>query len=729
MPTVTLEYNVKVSGETALKRLSDDEAKVLERLKKSVEATTLVYSKGAGVTREFVAGLNPYAVAASQVAKASEQVAKAQSSIAVAARDAGVSIRDTHQAMGAMAMLMGSASPTFAYAAMELGKFSGSLVGLPTLTKGLGVGVMAAAAAVAYFGRQAAEVDKVAAAFTRVERAARMYDVGALRSGALSVTEELAQHQRRLSTAGGTFLELPDMLTRLVLGLPGKQEELLGLLGKHREELRKITPLEENRASAQYAASMADVRARQRQASVAGAPGVVSPEALEGIAEQLRQDVRDWAAAQQKLLDAERVLAEAAAKARGTFEIDQGGIAGDYARGRSRIIVETVSRISGTSDWLEQSKQTMSGRTEQQRAFGVQVAAEREQSALAILKADVAARESRTQGLNAWVKQVAPGAAGFLEMDAAGRRRILAEEQRLRLAAIDETLQKQLWAIEQLKVAEVDKASYVGSVYEGAETARQAAIADTLTKERELEQSIRQHLSAAAQTAGQAITANVGGAFAQAMAAAEALAASLSVEMGGGYVSGGAGVPGSALQALQKSGSGLASWWEGTERSLALERIRVIEERWGITIPESQKRTYLDLQLKGGVGQSALENEWARAGREWQEQQWKSQQAADVGYWWGVGVVPSSGATVDTFAAGGIVPGTTGAPRPAVVHEREMVLTADDQRALLGMIRGGGGSGGMLVVQVQLDGRTLAGAARVPLQQAIAAGQVQVRAR
>lgn len=83
------------------------------------------------------------------------------------------------------------------------------------------------------------------------------------------------------------------------------------------------------------------------------------------------------------------------------------------------------------------------------------------------------------------------------------------------------------------------------------------------------------------------------------------------------------------------------------------------------------------------------------------------------------------------FRDGGIVPGPVGQAKRVTVHAGEGVFTPEQMRAL-GADAGPQDSGllpsGDLVVNMSIDGRSIVGAVRIPLKDALRAGKVQVRA-
>jgi hypothetical protein len=224
---------------------------------------------------------------------------------------------------------------------------------------------------------------------------------------------------------------------------------------------------------------------------------------------------------------------------------------------------------------------------------------------------------------------------------------------------------------------------------------------------------IRQDLPSAAQAAGQAITANMTASLAEATAAASAVAASISV--------GGSGATGSVLQALKKSGNGLATWWERTEREWAASRLAEMSTKWGgMPIPADVAAKYVQLQLQGEVGQTELENAIARMGREYVNQQYINSQYSNAG------IIP------DSYDVGGVVAGPAGAPRAAMVHGGEMVLTREDQQALLSALRSSAGAWSgdrVIAINVNVDGRNLMGTLRAPLADLLRAGRIDVGIR
>lgn len=364
--------------------------------------------------------------------------------------------------------------------------------------------------------------------------------------------------------------------------------------------------------------------------------------------------------------------------------------------------IDEQQALEATLQRYEAANQEAEARLRTEReTFLAGLRTETAQSRLAASRSGVADREARAKDYNTYLGGLGI-ASRVSTVDASGRRDLLAEEQRLRLAAIDETLKKQLAQIEALKVADADRARFVGAAYEGAEAARQAALAETMTKEKELERMIRDDLSAAAKTSAQAIASSLSEAFEEARAAAEATAAALSAESGGG-------MSGSVAESLKKSGSGLASWWEATEKSMAEGRLQKISEQWGgMPIPDSIRSDYLKIQIQGGVGQSKIESDLARMGREYINKQYEG----TGGSW--------------SMAAGGVIPGPAGLPSLGVAHGGEVIGPPETIVGALAeaLQRLGPSGGGTMALYV--DGVRLAEAIAPHVARQIAKGWVPV---
>jgi len=96
-------------------------------------------------------------------------------------------------------------------------------------------------------------------------------------------------------------------------------------------------------------------------------------------------------------------------------------------------------------------------------------------------------------------------------------------------------------------------------------------------------------------------------------------------------------------------------------------------------------------------------------------------------------VGPSDGGGGDGYDAGGIIPGPIGAARRTTVHGGELVANPEQQARLLDAImtgRGAGGvGGGSATILVQLNGRTIAEEAVIPLQELSRSGRFTIQAK
>jgi hypothetical protein len=177
-------------------------------------------------------------------------------------------------------------------------------------------------------------------------------------------------------------------------------------------------------------------------------------------------------------------------------------------------------------------------------------------------------------------------------------------------------------------------------------------------------------------------------------------------------------------------GSNLGARWAETNNEMALGRLQGIADRWGMAIPANVRTEYLRLEAKGGMGQQKIEQALMRIGLLKDQAAWAAQTSGASPS--NITVVSSAPTEFGAFndAGGGVVPGPIGSPQRGTAHGGEVIGAPEQIVAALAaaLERTGGGAGGDLVVHVSLDGRSVVQSIRIPLQEAIRVGQVQVRA-
>lgn len=282
MAKVQLEFEIVTTGEGAFLRATQQTEAAMARLK-AAASTALVRqdtinsvaglrTETAGLAHQVTQLSNPYARAAEQLQRHT-----------AAGRQAAISQRDLKQAMGAVAVAMGQASPTLMLAGLELQRFGATLQGLPLAARVGAGGLLALVAAIGYLNSKANDLERVEARLAAVRSAAHRLDAGALRQGVEEAADEQAAIARQRE--GSLFGEVKyrfSNLFRIVKGQPSTRNEARQRELESTDALAKVMAFESRFSAAEHAARMAQSAVSRRQQLLASlmSSGSAGPETV-----------------------------------------------------------------------------------------------------------------------------------------------------------------------------------------------------------------------------------------------------------------------------------------------------------------------------------------------------------------------------------------------------------------------------------------------------------------
>ncbi|MBI4241119.1 MAG: hypothetical protein HY613_05330 [Candidatus Rokubacteria bacterium] len=682
MPKVTLEFEVLDKGTAVVRQLTGETEKAFARLK----------AAGAGAAEGTGA-----------LVRANERAA--------------VSMRDTKQAIGAVATSFGQVSPQITFAALEMGNFVTRMAGAPAMTKLFAGSAVAAGTAIAYLVSQFRATHEMEERLAAVSAAARGLDLGSLRQGAQAAVIEIQGIGRASQSMVGRLVQaFSTDIPRMFLGMVTQAQEATNRLTAIRQQLPGVLELGERGEVAAFEGGMAGLRIQSRQAMLQRllATGQAGESTIGLHVAALRRDIDVTVGAYLDQIDAQMRKEFAEAGARGTQDIEAPFIRERAARRIAEAQAKVDLQRQAVDEQARQQAEGVRGRAEQARAAGAQAAIERQQAIVEGLKVEGDAAKALSVQNEAYLKRIGVPSALLIQSDPRARQ-LIEEEKRARLMAVDETLRKSLWGIDQLKVADEQRARLVGSAMVTAELQRTSAIQQALTKERELEQSIQERLTAALATAGEAITGNLTDKFREAQGQLDALSARLGGQSVESAVAGFPSLGASSIMREFKSGELAAQSRRELENIVSGTRL---------TVSQSLVDVFTRASLIGDLGTLA------------EIRRQLTQQTRDVLDVPVLGPPPIFGPTAlgpsgdgdgGGYQHGGIVPGPIGAPRAAVVHGGEAVLNPREQAVVRDLVGASTGSGRRpAVIIFQIGSREIARALVPDLQQLIANGELRV---
>lgn len=568
------------------------------------------------VTLDFEVNDKGLATVKQGVAQASEALTKLGSS-AAAATQRMTPLATLQGEMGAqfaqMRERLAGVSQSYEALAATTGKSTVSLGGLRTAMLAIGSGVVVGA-----IRTWNQETERLAERFASIDLSIRRLDFRALQSGIQSVTVELATADRQMASWVGRFTLGVENIARTLTGLPTTIDESRMALERMREGMAQLLPLQMGQEAAASAGTMAGLRLQGRQQMFGGylARGMAGPTSIGLNADALKQAVRDGVLAAETQIALQRQREFAEAGARGTLDIESPAIQARYAQRLAELHARRDLQIGGIDEQARQQLEGVRGITEQRRSAAAGQGIAAQEARIAALQVERGSALD-TQSKNfAWMKQ--KGFAPWLMTadDPLGKQ-LIAEQTRLKLMQIDEVYQKELAAIENLKLADDERITARGQAETTMLQQRETAIRNSYAEEQRLTEGIDTQLRSALAQAGEAIQSNLTDKFKEATSAAVDLAGEVASVQSRAYESSGAAQKG-------------ISWQE-------------YRAAWRVS--------------PGPGGTGGLD--------------WSPPKIPPAGW-----EEPAAVEYAGEFQSGGVVPGPIGAPRLATVHGGETILPA-----------------------------------------------------
>ena len=541
-----------------------------------------------------------------------------------------VSMRDTKQAIGALSMAFGQFAPQATYGALEVSRFIEQLKGTTLATKSMQIGMVAAGGAVAALVAQFMATEQIAAKFAVINTAVKALDFGAVQGGLREVRLELEAADRQMKSWVGTFVMGAQNIGRTLLGLPNAIAEAQQRMEALRSGLQQIMPILMGQEAAVHGVEMAGLGAQGRQQGLQGlmGRGAARPTDVATTALRLRETIMGGAQEAESVLGYQRRKEIAEAGARGTLDIEGEAIQARFLQRREELYGKRDIQLAAVEEQRRQQMESIRGQTEQRRASGAGLAIERQQAGVDLLKAEMEGGKSLLAKNEAFARGIGVPAWMFATVNPQARI-LIEEEKKARLMAIDETMKKNVYSIDQLKLAEEDRARMVAEAEATAQTQRSTAIQEAVTKERDLYDTA-QKLRTELFNAGLAVKDGIGANLERAATSARDIVDSTSV----------IGMPSEAFQGNKPGAS--AAW----------------QKFWAT--PET------------GPGSKAW---WS--GGAWGNNAWDPMPTGYVSK-----PRDESPVSFPGMQSGGFVPGPIGAPRPILAHGGEVVLNPEQQASI-----------------------------------------------
>ncbi|MGD0263530.1 MAG: hypothetical protein ABSD47_01085 [Candidatus Methylomirabilota bacterium] len=604
-----------------------------------------------------------------------------------AAEGAGVSYRTLRMGVNDMALAMGTTSPVISQVALGLGHVVDRFQGASLGAKLFGGGIIAAGGAIAYFAAQSQETERVAERFAKIDQAVRALDMSALRSGIAEVNLEFDKMGRQGETWTGALKGQAAEVWRMLQGLKPAAVEARQALDALQAGMAKAVGLEMRGATAGHEATMAGLKVTSRQAGLQSylSRGMAGENTIALTADAVKQLIQQETGAEATKLSTQLSKALAEAASRGTLEVEQPLISAKYKQSLEELYAKQDIKIAQVE---EQARQQTLGVGEQRtRAtqMGGELSAEQQDARVEALKQQMEASAK----LQEEFKKNFNITGMFPTVDPLAKQ-LIEEEKTARLMAIDDTLKKNLSSVDQMKIADEDKAKLVGQADQTAEMQRANAIAEAVVKTNDLYDAVAKARDQVTGMAADVQTKLVGG--------IEAAAAAMKEVADNTEV---IGMPGSAFQSKPgqvsdawkkffeqpKTGVGSEDWW----KSGPLASSGVPGSLTGLPAGSSVGP---QVQVPAPVGGIA---------------DWKPASQMDPS---ALPSVYAGASSIESYQEGGVIPGPVGRPRMAIVHGGETVVP-----------RGGGagrsGPAGPAVIDVRVGSAQLVRAVIPDLQRLI----------
>lgn len=699
------------------------------------------------VTSEEVAksAANPFKNASQQIERAAQIAEKmgvqTSASLAKGLKDGAkkFSPEIVSSIVEPLASGMGQASPILSRLAMGFTRFSDGMAGASVKTQVLARGLVGLGIVAAGAMEQFAESQRIATRFAEIDKTIGARDFGGMTSGIRATTIELEALDRTMGSTMGRMTMGVQSVIRTALGLPNAFEEASQALSKLRGGLEASQGSRMGGEEAQHQVTMLGLGMEWRRQIVGSklATGEAGEGTIALTAGKLREGIEAQTRAAEQVLWNKRQ--QEFLEAGPNVDILGKEITARYERAKDELAQQARIQQLGVEEWQRSQMEGFKSRTEQVRATIAQ-------SGLARSQAQMEGQQTLSDSLRRQIETLEtrvdrsitagrpdfniPGRPDITGKENLGYRSnpalyqyagavqmsLIAQQRELTLKTIDETTTKQIAAIGQMAIAQEQRDRMIAETQATSYSQRQAAI----DKARESEAALTQELRAqrdAAYGVGQAIKASITTSLEQAQAAAEQIAGDIL-----GATRGGSGLGGANPASQPGSGPGMSldSYWQriaAKTGASSMDMQTIYDwQRAGVNISEAQKQAYMTA--------SAIGDQFALSKL---RSAWETQLNAGLNpnFQGGSGWSGTGGYDAAESHADGALFNTRGRTRMTVGEAgTETVAVLRNPRS----VDVGGAGGGDLVVQMVLDGRTVVGTIRTPLQDAIRTGKVQVRA-
>ena len=645
-----------------------------------------------------------------RVGKAGGDSARDVERYAGASGKAGLSMTVLRRGINDVALAFGQSSPQITGAALGLGHVIERMSGVSTSAKILGGAVIAAGTTVAYLFSQFRESERVAQRFGAIDQAVRSLDVGRISSALQEVNLEFATFGRQGEFWIGRVAAAADRARRTLLGIPSAFREASASEERLRTGLQAATSLQRGTEAAGFRQEMAglDIQARQKGLQSQLAQGMANPLAIELSKGFTRLNIQEAYDAAVEALDFQLQKAIEASHGRGTLDIERPAIEARYQEQIAKLRAQKAMQEFDTEEQARQQAETVRGQRESTRAFGAGLAQENQAARLKAMQADLDAAKKIQAENDAFLKRI--GVPAWLLPGVDPRAKQFIEEQKNTLImGIDETLQKNLSAINQLKTTEEERQRLVQTANETASMQRRQANEDAIREINEMYDAAAK-LRDELWKAGEAVRLGLSASLDEALAKIRAGALQIGGMGAGAGAGAGTGVPRPAP----------TKPWGGEGR-----------EPGSVGGPPPWSTTGGGGDVGGPV----------YVGPPGQVPTWETppsfRHGGFVPHYKHGGFVQNFGGFPAGSAAGsmpsGFAPMRPWGPQNAIDREipimaspGELILNEQEQ-AVVRSLTGSRAGGGDLVVNVTLNNEAIIRAVRVPLNQAIANGQITIR--
>jgi len=257
--------------------------------------------------------------------------------------------------------------------------------------------------------------------------------------------------------------------------------------GRLREGLGAATSLQRGTEAAAFRGEMAGLSIQERQKRLQSqlGQGLANPLAIELAKGFTRLNIQEAYDAAIEALDFQLQKAIESARGRGTLEIERSAFEARYREQVAKLQAQRAIQEFDEDERARRDLETVRGQRESTRAFGAGLAQEQRAARLKAMQADLEAAKKIQAENEAFLKKIGVPAWMLPGVDPRAKQ-FIEEQKNTLLMGIDETLAKNLFAINQLKTAEEEKQRLIAQATETADLERSRANQEALRQVNEL---------------------------------------------------------------------------------------------------------------------------------------------------------------------------------------------------------------------------------------------------